>query len=285
MVTLKSKPDLIVRPDNSILIEIWDQLWKYDVIRSIDINSFSVSVVNGIVLLTGHLSRASNRRLIEYIARSVPDVAAVNNKLVVDDELTMQVAQALGKDERTHPFILHVGSSHGWVCLGGEVPTRELQLVAEEVAGQVPSVRGVVSLPKVNGESRDPMRCPLQPLIQARIYDHNRQEGVVTHVVLQPRNRLVTHAVVSTNDFRDGKDVFHEYLVPVEEMEVVNRESIFLKRNGPPLNTFPAFERSNYPLAPLDWQPPYPYSVGTVRWQREKAMSELNSNRLFRIHG
>ena len=67
-----------------------------------------------------------------------------------------------------------------------------------------------------------PVRCPLQPLIQARICDHNRQEAVVTHVVIQPRNRLVTHAVVSTNDFRDGKDVFHEYLVPVEGMEVVN---------------------------------------------------------------
>ena len=277
MVTLKSKPDLIFRYDNSILVEIWDLLWKYDVIRSIDINSFSVSVEDGVVSLTGHLCRASNRRLIEYIARSVPDVAAVNNKLVVDDELTMQVAQALGRDERTRPFVLPVGCSHGWVHLGGEVPTREIQLVAEEVAGQVPSVRGVVSLPRVAGESRDPMRCPLQPLIQARMYDHNKQEGVVTHVVIQPRNRLVTHAVVSTNDFRNGKDVFHEYLVPVEEMEVVNTESIFLKRNGPPLDTFPAFDPSDYPLAPLDWQPPYPYSVGTVRWQREqheKAMSE-----------
>src|SRR5271157_62908 len=281
MVILKSKPKLIVRSDNSILIEIWDLLWKYDVIRSIDINSFSVSVEDGVVSLTGHLCRASNCRLIENIVDSVVDVAAVNNKLVVDDELTMQVAQALGKDERTHPFIVPVGSSHGWVSLGGEVPTRELQLVAEEVAGQVPSVRGVVSLPKVAGESRDPMRCPLQPLIQARTYDHNKQEGVVTHVVIKPRNRLVTHAVVSTKDFRDGKYVFNEYLVPVEEMEVVNKESIFLKRNAPPLNTFPAFKPSEYPLAPLDWQPPYPYSVGTVRWQREqhdKAMSELNSN-------
>ena len=155
MVILKSKPNLIVRPDNSILIEIWDQLWKYDVIRSIDINSFSVSVVNGVVLLTGHLSRASNRRLIEYIAHSVPDVTAVNNKLVVDDELTMQVALALGRDERTRPFVLPVGCSHGWVHLSGEVPAREIQLVAEEVAGQVASVRGIVSLPKVAGESRD----------------------------------------------------------------------------------------------------------------------------------
>ena len=280
MVTLKSKPDLIVRPDNSILFEIWDKLWKCDVIRSVDINSFSVSVVNGVVLLTGHLSRASNRRLIEDIAHAVPDVIAVNNKLVTDDELSLQVAQALGRDERTRPFVLPVGCSHGWVHLGGEVPTREIQLVAEEVAGQVASVRGVVSLPKVTGESCCPERRALQPPIKARIYDHNRQEGVVTHVVIQPLNRLVTHAVVSTNDSRDGKDVFHEYLVPVEEMEVVNRESIFLKRNGPPLNTFPAYEPSEYPPAPLNWQPPYPYSVGTVRWPREqpeKAMNKLNS--------
>ena len=245
-------------------------LWRYDVIRSIDINSFSVSVKDGVVSLTGHLCRASNRMLIENIVDSVEDVVAVNNKLVVDDELTMQVAQALGRDERTRPFVLPVSCSHGWVSLGGEVPTREFKLVAEEVAGQVPSVRGVVSLPKVAGESRDPMRCPLQPLIQARMYDHNKQEGVVTHVVIQPRNRLVTHAVVSTQDFRDGKDVFHEYLVTVDEMEVVNQESIFLKRSGPPLNTFPAFEPFEYPLASLDWQPPYPYLVGTVRWLRER---------------
>ncbi|MGA7604471.1 MAG: BON domain-containing protein [Anaerolineales bacterium] len=281
MVTLKSKPDLIVRPDNSILFEIWDKLWKCDVIRSVDINSFSVSVVNGVVLLTGHLSRASNRGLIEDIAHAVPDVIAVNNKLVTDDELSLQVAEALGNDERIRGFVLPVGCSHGWIHLGGEVPTRELQLGAEEVAGQVQSVRGVVSLPKVAGESRHIVQSPLQPLIQSRIYDHNMQEGVVTHVVIQPLNRLVTHAVVSTDDFRDGKYMFNEYLVPVEEMEVVNRESIFLKRNGPPLNTFPAFELSDCPLAPLDWQPPYPYSVGTVRWpreQHEKAMRELNSN-------
>ena len=280
MVTLKSKPDLIVRPDNSILFEIWDKLWKCDVIRSVDINSFSVSVVNGVVLLTGHLSRASNRRLIEDIAHAVPNVIAVNNKLVTDDELSLQVAQALGRDEQTRQFILPVVCSHGWVYLRGEVPTRELQFVAEKIAGQVPSVRGVISLPKVAGESCCPVHRALQPNIQSRIYDHNKQEGAVTHVVIQPLNRLVTHAVVSTNDFRDGKDVFHEYLVPVEEMEVVNRESIFLKRNGPPLNTFPAYEPSEYPPAPLNWQPPYPYSVGTVRWPREqpeKAMNKLNS--------
>jgi hypothetical protein len=101
------------------------------------------------------------------------------------------------------------------------------------------------------------------------VYDYNLQEGVVTQVVIQPRNRLVTHAVVSANDFQDGRFVFYEYLVPVEAMEVVNEVSIFLKRNGPPLNAFAAFKAADYPLAPLGWHPPYPYTLGAVCWPCE----------------
>jgi hypothetical protein len=96
---------------------------------------------------------------------------------------------------------------------------------------------------------------------------------MVTQVVIQPRDRLVTHAVVSASDFYDGKFVFHEYFVPVEAMEVVNKEGIILKRNGPPLNAFSTFEPSAYP-------PPWIGSLlihmepETVRWtcdEREKA--------------
>jgi len=68
-------------------------------------------------------------------------------------------------------------------------------------------------------------------------------------------------------------------------MEVVNQESIFLKRQGPPLNRFPAFEPSDYPLAPLDWLPPYPYAAEAVRWpceERERAENKSSSSRLFR---
>ncbi len=88
-------------------------------------------------------------------------------------------------------------------------------------------------------------------------------------VVIQPRNRLVTHVVVSASDFRNGQFVIYEHLVPVEAMEVVNKESIFLKRKGLPLNTFPAFEPLNYPLPPSNWQPPYPYEAEDVRWMCE----------------
>jgi hypothetical protein len=158
-------------------------------------------------------------------------------------------------------------------------------MAAEEIAAQVPSVRGVLSRPRLISEFPETERRPIQPQIQAKVYDYNRQEGVLTQVVIQPRNRLVTHAVVSANDFHDGKFVFYEYLVPVEAMEVVNKESVILKRNGPPLSAFPAFEPSEYPLAHAAWQPPYPYTAGTVRWpceERERAENKPSSSRLFR---
>jgi hypothetical protein len=163
-----------------------------------------------------------------------------------------------------------VGSAHGWVRLGGVVSRRELQRAAEEIAAQVPFVRGVLSRPRVIGEYPETERRPIQPQIQAKVYDYNRQEGVVTQVVIQPHNRLVTHAVVSASGFHDGKFVFYEYFVPVQAMDVVNKESIFLKRTGPPLKAFPAFEPSDYPLALSGWQPPYPYAAGTVHWPCEE---------------
>jgi osmotically-inducible protein OsmY len=269
VMELKTRQKWLLYSDDSILTEIWKAVRQDDGIRSLDIGSFSISVKEGLVLLTGHLSKKYHRGLIEAIVCSVPGVHAVQNNLVVDSDLTIRVAANLAMDERTRHFIFPVGSAHGWIRVGGVVSRRELQMAAEEIAAQVPFVRGVLSRPRVLGKNFEIERRPIQPQIQAKVYDYNLQEGVVTQVVIQPRNRLVTHAVVSASDFHEGKFIFHEYLIPLEAMEVVNRESIFLKRNGPPLNASPAFEPSDYPLAPSNWQPPYPYEAETVRWPCE----------------
>jgi osmotically-inducible protein OsmY len=276
MFSIQTKQNLLFYSDANILAEIWKAARQHDGIRVLDINSFSVSVKDGFVSLTGHLSRRSHRRVIEEIACSVPGVNAVRNNLVVDSELTIRVAEKLSQDERTRRFILPVGCAHGWVRLGGVVPRRELQMAAEKIAAQVPFVRGVLSRPRLIGKYPEMEGRPIQPQVQARVYDYNKQEGVVTQVVVQPGNRLVTHAVVSASGFHDGKFVFYEYLVPVEAMDVVNQESIFLKRNGPPLNAFPAFEAADYPPAPPDWQPPYPYTAGTIRWPCEEREQKPN---------
>jgi len=285
MITFKTRPGSLLYSDASILAEIWKAVRQDEVIRAVDMDSSAISVKEGFVLLAGHVSRKYHRELIEEIACSMPGVNAVHNKLVVDSSLTIQVAERLSKDERTRRFIFPVGSAHGWVRLGGVVPRRELQMAAEQIAAQVPFVRGVLSRPRVIGEYPETERRPIQPQIQAKVYDYNRQEGVVTQVVVQPRNRLVTHAVVSASGFHDGKFLFYEYFVPVEAMQVVNKESIFLKRNGPPLKAFPAFEVSDYPPAHVDWQPPYPYTAGTVRWpceERERAENKSSFSRLLR---
>jgi osmotically-inducible protein OsmY len=267
MIASPMKQNLIIDSDDNSLAEIWNRVARHGELRAIDADSFSVSVQDGVVWLTGHVTTQDHRKFIEAIACSVPSVNTVHNKLVVDSDLTIHVAEKLSKAERTRHFIFPVGCAHGWVRIGGVVPRRELQLAVEEIAAQVPFVRGVLSRPRVVSEYPETERRPVQPPVQAKVYDHNRQEGIVTQVVIQPRNRLVTHAVVSASDFQHGKFVIYEHLVPVEAMEVVNKEDIFLKRNGPPLHTFPAFEPSNFPLAPADWQPPYPYMTNDVRWQ------------------
>ncbi|RPH73650.1 BON domain-containing protein, partial [bacterium] len=125
MIRLETKQNWLVYSDASILAEIRKAARQHDGFRTSDIDGFSVSVKEGLVLLAGHLSRKYHRELIEEITCSVPGVNAVRNNLVVDSELTIQVAERLAKDERTRRFIFPVGSAYGWVHLGGVVPRRE----------------------------------------------------------------------------------------------------------------------------------------------------------------
>jgi hypothetical protein len=65
-------------------------------------------------------------------------------------------------------------------------------------------VRGVTILPRVTGESPNMPRRAVQPRIGAVVYDRNRDEGVITQVVIQPGNQLVTHVVVRSKALLDG---------------------------------------------------------------------------------
>jgi osmotically-inducible protein OsmY len=255
-----------LRTDDGILVDIWDALWKEDAIRSLDLGSLSIEVKDGEAYLNGHLAQETDLLRIERIAQSVAGVVAVHNYLVTDRELIIQVAQALARDERTRPYTLPVNTSHGWIYLGGEVPTRDLQHVAEKVAGGVSRVRGVVGLPRVTGESPTPLKPAMQPRIGAVVYGRNREEGVITQVVIQPENRLVTHIIVRSNEIKDTNLVTPETVVPVEAIDRGKDESVFLGRNGPSLSKYPLFDPDEFPLAPFTWKAPYPYTAGEVRW-------------------
>jgi len=257
--------------------DIWIAFQKEDTISSFEFQDISISVEEGQVFLTGHITRELLFRRLEEIARSVSGVLAVHNHLVTDPDLTRQVARSLWKDEQVRPYSLPVYCYHGWTSLSGEIPSRELQQLAEEDAARVPTVRGVISLPKVKGEQAEIIRPAIQPTIGARVYCESGMMGIVVQVVIRPQNRLVTHAIVRVNQTLDGRLRHRDVLVPVEVINVVSEWSIFLKRDTPIFNAFPEFISADYPIAPLTWEPPYPYKVGRVRWPR-KVVSQLGKN-------
>jgi hypothetical protein len=167
-----------------------------------------------------------------------------------------------------------VDAFHGWIHVGGEVPTGELQQVVEKIVAGVPRVRGVTLLPRVAGENSAIPRRPVQPRIGAVVYGKDGEVGVVIQVVIQPEDRLVTHIVARTKELTDGNLVSCETVIPLEASDLVKNESIILQRNGSSLNTYPALDPDEYPLAPFTWKAPYPYTAGEVRWSLREILEE-----------
>jgi osmotically-inducible protein OsmY len=255
-----------LRTDDGILADIWDTLWKVDTLRSLDLGGLSIEVKGGEVYLYGCLAQENNLLQIESIAQSVVGVVAVHNFLVLDRDLIIRVAQALANDERTRSYILPVDAFHGWIHIGGEVPTCELQHVVEKIAGGVSGVRGVTILPRIAGESPTISTRPAQPRIGAVVYGKDGEVGIVTQVVIQPEDRLVTHIVVRSKELVGGNLVARETVIPLDARDLVKNESIILQRHGPSLDAFPVLVPDEYPLAESTWKAPYPYTAGEVRW-------------------
>ncbi len=278
MATQKASSKPMSRWDEAILQHIWQELWMDDTIRDIDIHDISVDFENGQVCLSGHVSKDTNQKRIEEIARSAPGVNVVHNHLVSDHDLRIQVAEALGDNERTCLFILSVYSSHGWIELGGTVPNRDIQLLAEATAANVPEVRGVILLPDIEGEPNVLERVVAQPRIGVQVFGEGEIEGIVYQVVINPLNRLVTHAIARVTHLNHDWPETCNYLVPVEVMNEVDEGGIFLNHSAPAINQFPVLNPTNYPLAQLTWQPPYPYAVGSVRWHSQHTKVEKRFN-------
>lgn len=270
MATQKASIKQIHRPDEEILEDILQAVRKEETIRVIDSHDISVEVESGQVCLSGHISKDTNHQRIEEIAWSTAGVAAVHNHLVTDHDLSIQVAQALGEDKHTCPFVLLVFCFHGWVELGGTVPNQAIQRAAEAAAASVPAVRGVILLPDILSEPAAAGQDAVQPGIGVRVYGAEETQGTVYQVVIRPQNRLVSHAIVRVLDKQtsDGRQAWGDYLVPVEALQVVDAGGIFLRQETNVIHQFPVFNPAHYPFAPLTWQPPYPYAVGCVRWTK-----------------
>ncbi len=130
--------------DEDMVMAVRDALDQYAPIH-IWGDGIQLDARGGTVFLTGVTRSRSSKETAERIAKSVKGVTAVENRLVVDPDVELAIAQALAADPRTRggfPGIL-VGVVFGVAFLKGTVPSADMKAAAEEIASKIPGVRSV----------------------------------------------------------------------------------------------------------------------------------------------
>jgi hypothetical protein len=233
-------------------------------------------VRDGVVILSGYVSTAANKRRAERAARNVPGVLEVENRIVIDEEVVAAVAAALGRDERTRGKHIFVSARHGVVALNGDTDSAEARATAEEVAAGVPQVRGIVNYIRAPGVDVDlSNQRVLQPRIGQDVYAEDVLLGHVERVIVNPRHRRVTAFVVRGNfpDLEKVKPGMPPYempreerqvLIPIEVVNIVTDASVLLTIASPEAARYPDFEPGDFLSPEPDWQPPYPYTHAEV---------------------
>ena len=262
--------------DASIEEKIHQALWKDDVLRATDYNEIEIHVKNGIVYLSGHLISTTNRQRVEKAIQTVDGILGIRSKLVLDDELTREVAASLGELEHLHHCKFFTGVSHGVVVLNGEVSSLEVRKSAEQAAASHPHTRGVINYIRVPGVDLDLQNQRfLQPPIGKEIYFRDGISGIVRQVVINPDNRLVTAMTIQghLNDLHQNlamssdsaAPIMHQLLViPIDVIGNLTNSSGFLTIKSTDYSKYQKFDASMFDTPANDWVPPYPYCPDEV---------------------
>jgi osmotically-inducible protein OsmY/sporulation protein YlmC with PRC-barrel domain len=268
-------------PDLELMMDVDKAIWADEILRDTDYNEIDVKVESGFVILQGHVVTNMNRLRAENAALSVSGVLGLTNHLVVDDDLVRDVARALCNDNRTHLEGVYVGAQKGVVTLNGRVSSATVRESAEEVAASVPQVRGVVNfLNAPHGVVNLEEQRVLEPPIGRGIYATDMLLGHVERVIINPHNRRVT-AFVALADFtellhseEDGSleerpQEERRVVIPICVVEYETDSSVSLAISGSEAAQFPEFNPVDF-VSPLqDWQPPYPYHLEDVLFERK----------------
>jgi osmotically-inducible protein OsmY len=152
--------------DEDLVMAVRDALNQYTPIHiwgdGVQIDSHA-----GTVVLSGVTRSRSAKETAGRMARAVKGVSAVDNRLVVDPDVELAIAQALAADPRTRaafPGIL-VGVVFGVNFLKGAVLTAEMKAAAEEIARQIPGVKSVSNELAI---TQDAKAAPGKPAVAAR---------------------------------------------------------------------------------------------------------------------
>ncbi|HET6377279.1 MAG TPA: BON domain-containing protein [Methylocella sp.] len=122
---------------------------------SIDAANIGVSVEDGVVTLTGHVSSYAEKIAVERAVRRVKGVKAIAEEIEVrypdqskrsDDEIAHRAVNILRWSVQVPADSIQVKVEKGWITLTGEVPWQYQRLAAESAVRKLSGVIGVTNL-------------------------------------------------------------------------------------------------------------------------------------------
>lgn len=257
--------------DAALRDDIANVLWKDDALRSLDYSGIDIWVNNGTVTFNGHITSSNSQNRVKNAIRTIPGIVKVNNNLISDDQLTLDVASALGGLEHEYGCKFFTGASHGVVSINGTVRDAKIKSLAEKCASDNPNTRGVINNIQVAGKKLEVMdQRFLQPDIGQAIYFLDWVSGVVKQVIMNPNNRRVMAMIVQgkfpgqpkeTKSQAGGDPSIQESLIviPMGTLRHLTKASGFLHISSRERNQYTDFVPARFVAPPIEWAPPYPY--------------------------
>jgi osmotically-inducible protein OsmY/sporulation protein YlmC with PRC-barrel domain len=261
------------RSDSDLAVEVRRRLGRLPPVAQFEDRTIRVSVTDGIVTLTGHVTSRLRATQVAATAAAVPGALGVDDRLVCDDELERAVAAALAADPRTRLCTLDPEVRHGVVTLSGRAPDAATAEAAAEVAASVPAVRGVVNRIIAPGFVPDTVWSEW-PAIGEPVYAEDGLVGTIERVVIDPRRRRLAGVTVTARaqagDGPGAPVVQRTVFVPVERIQTVTDVAVFVAGSAGEVARGPLAADRTLP-APAGWSPPFPYRPGEVSWPAQAA--------------
>ena len=275
MANLHHRNRITEKMDVVISEKIDEALWQDEVLRSTDYKELEVCVADQIVYMSGHVMSTMNQQRVENAVRTVSGILGVKSALFSDDQLTREVAGALGQIEHVYKVKFFTGVRHGVVSLNGEVGSINVRSLAEKCAASVSGVRGVINHIRTSGITQEAEDTRfLQPTIGEQIYFRDGPSGIVIQVIMNPNNRLVVAMVVqgrfpkSQPRFQSRPDgetsPSEKFVIPTSEIRYLTKRSGFLHIKSIETARYGAFDPRGFIPPKKDWEPPFPYYLEDV---------------------
>ena len=283
---LDQQHDPAAQSDALLRDTILQALGQHHLLGRGNVAYINVTARSGVATLTGHVVRASDKVQAEATAREVAGVTAVVNQLVVDYDLMINVAQALGQSGQMQHEQIQVNVQHGVVYLGGNVNHSPARLAAGQIAAAVPQARGIINVIHTPGSVLDSEEERfIQPRIGSEIYATDGQVGRVQQVIINPQNRRVTAVTLQTQIAQPAALAWtdvpverpqtpHPALIALSRIRCAPSGALFLNVNSNKIAHSTDFNAADYVAPPMDWQPPYPYRSADVLFSKVQSRKE-----------